>query len=110
MTRPTSQNVSTEDPSRTPGRGVECYAVGSGRPSGLGKASRAATPPSETTDWCGLFIEPPFDAVCRPPVPAGVLAERWRGGPQANLSTLLKGCDIEDLTQAQARAVGALGL
>jgi hypothetical protein len=41
-----------------------------------------------------------------PTVPAGVLAEVWRGGPQANLSRLLKGCDIEDLTQAQARAVG----
>ena len=43
-----------------------------------------------------------------PTVPAGVLAEGWRGGPQANLSRLLKGCDIEDLTQAQARPVGAL--
>jgi hypothetical protein len=43
-----------------------------------------------------------------PSVPAGVLAEAWRGGPQANLSRLLKGCDIEDLTKAQARAVGAL--
>lgn len=43
-----------------------------------------------------------------PTVPAGVLAEGWRGGPQANLSRLLKGCDIEDLTKAQARAVGAL--
>ena len=30
------------------------------------------------------------------------------GGPQANLSHLLKGCDIEGLSQAQARAVGAL--
>jgi predicted nucleic acid-binding protein len=46
---------------------------------------------------------------CLPPtVPAAVLAEAWRGGPQANLSRLLKGCDIEDLTKAQARAVGAL--
>ena len=43
-----------------------------------------------------------------PTVPAGVLAEGWRGGPQANLSRLLKGCDIEDLTRVQARAVGAL--
>ncbi len=43
-----------------------------------------------------------------PTVPAGVLAEGWRGGPQANLSRLLKGCDIEDLTRGQARAVGAL--
>lgn len=43
-----------------------------------------------------------------PAVPAGVLAEGWRGGPQANMSRLLEGCDIEDLTKTQARAVGAL--
>jgi hypothetical protein len=43
-----------------------------------------------------------------PTVPTGVLAEGWRGGPQANLSRLLKGCDIEDLTKSQARAVGVL--
>ena len=43
-----------------------------------------------------------------PTVPAGVLGEAWRGAPQANLSRLLKGCEIEDLTQAQARAVGVL--
>jgi predicted nucleic acid-binding protein len=43
-----------------------------------------------------------------PTVPAGVLAEGWRGGPQAALSRLLKGCRIEELTEEQARAVGAL--
>jgi hypothetical protein len=43
-----------------------------------------------------------------PIVPAGVLAEGWRGGPQANLSRLLKGCNIEDLTRIQTRSVGAL--
>lgn len=43
-----------------------------------------------------------------PTVPAGVLAEGWRGGPQANLSRLLKGCDVEDLTMDRARALGAL--
>lgn len=43
-----------------------------------------------------------------PTVPATVLAEGWRGGPQAKLSMLLKGCDVEDLTKVQARAVGAL--
>ena len=43
-----------------------------------------------------------------PTVPAAVLAESWRGGPQAKLSRLLKGCDVEDLTKTQARAVGAL--
>ena len=41
-------------------------------------------------------------------VPAAVLAEGWCGGPQAKLSMLLKGCDVEDLTKPRARAVGAL--
>lgn len=43
-----------------------------------------------------------------PTVPAGVLGEAWRGGPQPQLSRLLKGCRIEPLTETQARAVGAL--
>lgn len=43
-----------------------------------------------------------------PTVPAAVLAEGWRGDPQANLSRLLNGCDIEDFTKSQARAVGTL--
>lgn len=43
-----------------------------------------------------------------PIVPAGVLGEAWRGGPQHRLSRLLKGCDIETLTEDQARAVGVL--
>jgi hypothetical protein len=43
-----------------------------------------------------------------PVVPAGVLAEGWRGGPQAALSRFLKGCHIEDLSKSQARATGAL--
>lgn len=43
----------------------------------------------------------------RPVVPAGVLAQAWRGGPQPQLSRLLKGCQIEDLTQVRARAAGA---
>jgi predicted nucleic acid-binding protein len=43
-----------------------------------------------------------------PTVPAGVLAEAWRGGPQHHLSRLLKGCTIEPLTEPQARRVGEL--
>ena len=43
-----------------------------------------------------------------PVVPAGVLAEGWRGGPQAVLSRFLKGCHIEGLSEDQARKVGAL--
>jgi predicted nucleic acid-binding protein len=43
-----------------------------------------------------------------PVVPAGVLAEGWRGGPQARLSRFLKGCRTEGLSEEQARAVGTL--
>jgi predicted nucleic acid-binding protein len=43
-----------------------------------------------------------------PTVPAGVLAEAWRGGPQHRLSMMLQGCQIEPLSEAQARRVGAL--
>jgi hypothetical protein len=43
-----------------------------------------------------------------PVLPAGVLAEAWRGGPQHHLSRLLKGCVVEELTEAQARRIGVL--
>lgn len=44
-----------------------------------------------------------------PTVPAPVLAEAWRGGSrQAQLSRLLAACDVEPLTEEQARNVGAL--
>jgi hypothetical protein len=42
----------------------------------------------------------------RPIVPAGVLAQAWRGGPQAALSRLLRGCQIEDLSEPRARSAG----
>lgn len=42
-----------------------------------------------------------------PTVPAGVLGQAWRGGPQAQLSRLLAGCSIEDLTEVRSRAAGA---
>jgi predicted nucleic acid-binding protein len=42
----------------------------------------------------------------QPVVPAGVLAQGWRGGPQAQISRLLRGCRIETLTEAGARAAG----
>ena len=42
----------------------------------------------------------------RPVVPAGVLGQAWRGGPQAELSRLLRGCQIEELTEERARAAG----
>jgi len=44
-----------------------------------------------------------------PIVPAPVLAEAWRGGArQAGLSSLLALCDIEEMTELQARNVGVL--
>jgi hypothetical protein len=41
-----------------------------------------------------------------PSVPAGVLGQAWRGGPQALLSRLLRGCRVEPLDEAAARAAG----
>lgn len=41
-----------------------------------------------------------------PTTPAAVLAQAWRGGPQASLSRLLKGCRVEDLTEPRARLAG----
>jgi predicted nucleic acid-binding protein len=43
-----------------------------------------------------------------PTVPSPVLAQGWRGGPQANLSRFLVGCSIEGLNESEARAAGAL--
>ena len=44
-----------------------------------------------------------------PVVPAPVLAEAWRGGArQAGLSRLLALCEVEPLSEDQARRVGVL--
>lgn len=44
-----------------------------------------------------------------PVVPAPVLAEAWRGGArQASLSRLLAMCDMEPMSEDQARQVGVL--
>jgi hypothetical protein len=44
-----------------------------------------------------------------PTVPAPVLAEAWRGGGrQASLSRLLAMCEVEDMSEQQARRVGVL--
>jgi hypothetical protein len=42
-----------------------------------------------------------------PTVPAGVLGQGWRGGPQAQMSRMLSGCRVEDLDEARARSAGA---
>lgn len=44
-----------------------------------------------------------------PTVPAGVVAQTWKGGSrQTTLARLLVGCDIEPLDKDQARRVGPL--
>jgi hypothetical protein len=48
-----------------------------------------------------------LDRGIRPTVPAGVLAQAWRGGPQAELSRLLAGCRFEPLTETASRSAGA---
>ena len=42
-----------------------------------------------------------------PVVPAGALAQAWRGGPQPMLSRLLAGCRVEELDEPRARSAGA---
>ncbi len=42
-----------------------------------------------------------------PTVSAGVLGQVWRGGPQAQLSRLLLGCNVEPLTERDSRIAGA---
>ncbi len=42
----------------------------------------------------------------RPVVPAGILGQAWRGGPQASLSRLLQGCRVEPLDEVRARTAG----
>jgi hypothetical protein len=41
-----------------------------------------------------------------PTVPSTVLAQAWRGGPQAQLSRLLAGCDVREFAEDHARTVG----
>lgn len=43
-----------------------------------------------------------------PRIPAGVLAQVWRGGSQAMLSRVLGTCVIEELDEQRARAAGTL--
>ena len=41
-----------------------------------------------------------------PVVPAAVLAQAWRGGPQPLLSMLLAGCRVEAFDEPRARSAG----
>lgn len=42
----------------------------------------------------------------RPLVPVVVLAQAWRGGPQHQISPVLKGCDILPIDERAGRAAG----
>ncbi len=42
-----------------------------------------------------------------PTIPAVVLAQGWRGGPQPQMSRLLAGCYVEPLDEQLARSAGA---
>jgi predicted nucleic acid-binding protein len=43
----------------------------------------------------------------RPTLSTVVLGQAWRGGPQARLSRLLRGCRIAPLSESEARSAGA---
>lgn len=43
-----------------------------------------------------------------PTLPAGVLAQAWRGGPQPLLSRLIGGCTVESIDEGTARLAGAM--
>jgi hypothetical protein len=43
----------------------------------------------------------------RPTLPTVVLGQVWRGGPQAQLSRLLRGCRTELFSESEARSAGA---
>lgn len=51
--------------------------------------------------------EEALERLISPVVPAGVLAQAWRGGPQPNLSMFLSGCVVEGFDEVRARRVGS---
>jgi hypothetical protein len=44
----------------------------------------------------------------RPIVPVVVLAQAWRGTPQANLARLLRGCQVTPATEELGKAAGVI--
>jgi predicted nucleic acid-binding protein len=44
----------------------------------------------------------------RPIVPVVVLAQAWRGGPQHQISRVLKGCDVRPVDEKTARTAGTI--
>ena len=43
-----------------------------------------------------------------PSVPAAVLAQGWRGGPQPLMSRFLSDCEVDDMDETRARSAGAV--
>ena len=43
----------------------------------------------------------------RPTLSTAVLGQVWRGGPQPQLSRLLRGCRVDPLSESHARSAGA---
>lgn len=54
----------------------------------------------------GVLHKQATSAGIRPIVPAVVLAQAWRGGPQHRLSLMLEGCQILPTGEHLARAAG----
>jgi predicted nucleic acid-binding protein len=59
------------------------------------------------SEWMWTFHREVLGQRVYPTLPAVVLGQAWRGGPQARLSRLLHGCNVDPLTESQARAAGA---
>lgn len=49
-----------------------------------------------------------LDRLHTPAVPAGVLAQAWRGGPQPLMSQLLGTCQVDPLDEPTARLAGTV--
>ena len=56
------------------------------------------------TSW--LVHEQLLLAKVRVVVPVVVLSQVWRGGPQAGLSRMLRGCELQPVSVEDARAAG----
>lgn len=59
------------------------------------------------SEWMWTFHREVLGQGMYPTLPTVVLGQAWRGGPQARLSRLLRGCNVDPLTEPQARAAGA---
>jgi hypothetical protein len=83
---------------------------GSGEPRGAGVAydTGALLAAESEREAVWAFHRRTLERGVHPVVPAPVLAQAWRGGPQPAMSRLLKGCDVVPLSESDARDVGSL--